>query len=250
MSGPNLRRASRLLAAGAARSVADSRPGARHTCQHRRLAARLPAGGRSRRPEQVGHGPHVAPQFCDPSARRRGRHSGDPGPARTPAHQTTAGYARVAVDLIAASPEPARTPGPGGDPAGLSAGHVASEARSGGYLPPPRRRPACRNRAHLSLAQRRVMTAIEVCRTAALGGHVERCEDCAHTRIAYNSCRNRHCPKCQGRARGLHGWRREAELLPVPYFHVVFTLPAALGAIAYRTRPWSTTSCSRPPPRR
>jgi Transposase zinc-binding domain len=92
------------------------------------------------------------------------------------------------------------------------------------------------NTAHLSLAQRRVMTAIEVCRTAALGGHVERCEDCAHTRIAYNSCRNRHCPKCQWPAAQAWLEAREAELLPVPCFHVVYTLPAALGAIAYQNK--------------
>ena len=92
------------------------------------------------------------------------------------------------------------------------------------------------NEAHLSLAQRRVMTAIEICRTAALGGHVERCEDCAHTRIAYNSCRNRHCPKCQWPAAQAWLAAREAELLPVPYFHVVFTLPAAIGAIAYQNK--------------
>ena len=90
--------------------------------------------------------------------------------------------------------------------------------------------------AHLSLSQRRVMTAIEICRTAALGGHVERCDDCAHTRIAYNSCRNRHCPKCQWTA--AQDWLedRKAELLPVPYFHVVFTLPAQIGAIAYQNK--------------
>ena len=92
------------------------------------------------------------------------------------------------------------------------------------------------NEAHLSLAQRRVMTAIEICRTAALGGHVERCDDCAHTRIAYNSCRNRHCPKCQWMAAQAWLEAREAELLPVPYFHVVFTLPAAIGAIAYQNK--------------
>src|SRR5438270_688849 len=92
------------------------------------------------------------------------------------------------------------------------------------------------NEAHLSLAQRRVMGAVELCRTAALGGHVERCADCAHTRIAYNSCRNRHCPKCQWRAAEAWLAAREAELLPVPYFHVVFTLPAALGAIAYQNK--------------
>src|SRR3977135_4327804 len=92
------------------------------------------------------------------------------------------------------------------------------------------------NAAHLSLAQRRVMTAIEICRTEALGGHVERCENCAHTRIAYNSCRNRHCPQCQWSAAQPRPGAREAELLPVPYFHVVFTLPAAIGAIAYQNK--------------
>ena len=81
------------------------------------------------------------------------------------------------------------------------------------------------------------MTAIEVCRTADLGGHVERCEDCAHTRIAYNSCRNRHCPKCQWPAAAAWLAAREAELLPVPYFHIVFTLPAPISAIAYHNKP-------------
>src|SRR6201993_5399841 len=92
------------------------------------------------------------------------------------------------------------------------------------------------NKAHLSLGQRRVMTAIEVCRTAALGGHVERCEDCAHTRIAYNSCRNRHCPKCQWRTAAAWLAAREAELLPVPYFYFVFALPAEIGAMAYQNK--------------
>ena len=92
------------------------------------------------------------------------------------------------------------------------------------------------NAAHLSRGQRRVMTAIEICRTAALGGHVERCDDCSHTRIAYNSCRNRHCPKCQWQAAEAWLAARKAELLPVPYFHVVFTLPAAIGAIAYQNK--------------
>ena len=92
------------------------------------------------------------------------------------------------------------------------------------------------NAAHLSVGQRRVMTAIEICRTEALGGHVERCENCAHTRIAYNSCRNRHCPKCQWTAAQAWLEAREAELLPVPYFHVVFTLPAKIGAVAYQNK--------------
>src|SRR5829696_2682293 len=86
---------------------------------------------------------------------------------------------------------------------------------------------------HLSLGQLKVMSAIERCRTAALGGHVARCADCTYTTIAYNSCRNRHCPKCQGAA--ARDWlaEREAELLPVPYFHVVFTRPAGLADLAY-----------------
>jgi Putative transposase/Transposase zinc-binding domain len=89
---------------------------------------------------------------------------------------------------------------------------------------------------HLDRDQRRVMGAIEACRTAALGGHVRRCADCGHTAIAYNSCRNRHCPKCQGRAREAWVAARRAELLPVPYFHVVFTLPAPVGAIAFQNK--------------
>ena len=92
------------------------------------------------------------------------------------------------------------------------------------------------NAGHVSLGQLKVMSAIETCRTSALGGHVERCEDCAHERVAYNSCRNRHCPKCQGAAARQWLAEREAELLPVPYYHVVFTLPAAIGAIAFQNK--------------
>src|SRR5690348_7630174 len=80
------------------------------------------------------------------------------------------------------------------------------------------------------------MAAIERCRTAALGGHVARCEDCAHTLIAYNSCRNRHCPKCQGAAAKEWLAERKAELLPVPYFHVVFSLPGRIADIAYQNK--------------
>jgi putative transposase/transposase-like zinc-binding protein len=92
------------------------------------------------------------------------------------------------------------------------------------------------NAGHVSLGQLKVMAAIESCRTAALGGHVARCEDCTHTTIAYNSCRNRHCPKCQGAAARQWLTEREAELLPVPYFHVVFTLPAAIADLAYQNK--------------
>jgi hypothetical protein len=92
------------------------------------------------------------------------------------------------------------------------------------------------NAGHVSLGQLKVMSAIESCRTAALGGHVARCEKCSHTQIAYNSCRNRHCPKCQGAAAKRWLADREAELLPVPYYHVVFTLPAPIGDIAYQNK--------------
>jgi Putative transposase/Transposase zinc-binding domain len=92
------------------------------------------------------------------------------------------------------------------------------------------------NAGHVSIDQLKVMSAIERCRTAALGGHVARCADCAYTSIAYNSCRNRHCPKCQGAAAKDWLADREAELLPVPYYHVVFTLPAAIADIAYQNK--------------
>jgi len=92
------------------------------------------------------------------------------------------------------------------------------------------------NAGHLSLDQMKVMNAIERCRTAVLGGHVARCEDCAHEHIAYNSCRNRHCPKCQAGAARKWLVAREAELLPVGYFHLVFTLPARVADIAYQNK--------------
>jgi hypothetical protein len=92
------------------------------------------------------------------------------------------------------------------------------------------------NAGHISFAQLKVMSAVEQCRTSALGGHVARCEDCAHEHIAYNSCRNRHCPKCQAGAARAWLAARQAELLPVGYFHVVFTLPARIADIAYQNK--------------
>ena len=89
---------------------------------------------------------------------------------------------------------------------------------------------------HLSLGQLKVMSAIQACRTAQLGGHIERCLDCDHLRIAYNSCRNRHCPKCQGAAAQRWLEARQAELLPLAYYHVVFTLPAQIGDIAFQNK--------------
>ncbi len=89
---------------------------------------------------------------------------------------------------------------------------------------------------HMGRVERRIMAAIEACRTAVLGGHVEACENCGHGRIAYNSCRNRHCPKCQGLAQAAWLAARQADLLEVPYFHVVFTLPAEIAAMAYQNK--------------
>src|ERR1700730_5889254 len=93
-----------------------------------------------------------------------------------------------------------------------------------------------RHDAHLGRVERRVMSAIALCRTAALGGHTEACADCGLVRWPYNSCRNRHCPKCQGQARAEWLADRQAELLPVPYFHVVFTLPAPVAEIAFQNK--------------
>lgn len=89
---------------------------------------------------------------------------------------------------------------------------------------------------HLGRVERRVMAAVEACRTAALGGHAEHCTDCGLVRQAYNSCRNRHRPKCQGLARAQWLAERQAELLPVPYFHVVFTVPAQIAEIAFQNK--------------
>ena len=109
--------------------------------------------------------------------------------------------------------------------AGITAGeHVPSCSGGRGHLPRLRLRGS--NTGHVSLAQLKVMSAIESCRTAALGGHVASCENCSYTTIAYNSCRNRHCPKRQGAVAREWMAAREAQLLPVPYFQIVFTLPS------------------------
>ena len=92
------------------------------------------------------------------------------------------------------------------------------------------------NKGHVSLGQLRAISAIKACRTAALGGHVARCEGCTHTVIGYNSCRNRHCPKCQGSAAREWLAEREAELLSVPYYHMVFTVPAVVADLAYQNK--------------
>jgi hypothetical protein len=98
--------------------------------------------------------------------------------------------------------------------------------------------PAFRDQhgASLSAARRRAMTAIESCRTAELGGHVDRCDECGHQRVSYNSCRNRNCPKCQGLARAQWLEDRQTELLDAPYFHVVFTVPDLIATIAFQNQ--------------
>ncbi len=93
-----------------------------------------------------------------------------------------------------------------------------------------------RQQTHLSLGQLKIMSAIEQCRTATLGGHVLYCTACEHQDIAYNSCRNRHCPKCQASAAKRWLEARQVDLLPVDYYHVVFTLPAPISAIAYTNK--------------
>jgi hypothetical protein len=93
-----------------------------------------------------------------------------------------------------------------------------------------------RHGSHFASQHRKVMDAIVRCRTAALGGHLDRCSGCGHQAISYNSCRNRHCPKCQGNARARWLAARSAELLPVPYFHIVFTLPHELSALVLQNK--------------
>ena len=163
--------------------------------------------------------------------------------------ETTARYTRVATGMIAKIESPLDAP----ERAAPQARETRHRGAAGAVAPPAMARPALEvadilrdhgpawreaNRGHVSLDQLKVMSAIERCRTAALGGHVARCENaaCGHTLIAYNSCRNRHCPKCQGAASRRWLADREAELLPVPYFHVVYTLPSELRDIAYQNK--------------
>lgn len=113
-------------------------------------------------------------------------------------------------------------------------GHAALEVADIFRLHGPAWRQA--QRGHLSLGQLKVMSAIEQCRSAALGGHVLRCDGCGINQISYNSCRNRHCPKCQASAAQRWLEARSADLLPVEYYHVVFTLPASIAEIAYSNK--------------
>src|SRR6516164_5286891 len=190
-------------------------------------------GSRARRRHQACRCSHAAAQLCHPSSGTEDRYPGHPGAART----------QEARHDGALHPRRHQHDRPGDQPARLS----AEDARLTRPLSRPavevadifrRCGPAWRasHAGHVSLGQLKVMSAIERCRTAALGGHVERCEDCAHLRISYNSCRNRHCPKCQAVAAKEWLADRQAELLPVPYFHVVFTLPRPIADIAYHNQ--------------
>jgi site-specific recombinase XerD len=149
--------------------------------------------------------------------------------------ETTAIYTRVSAPLIAATASPL-------DRLQIHVTPPLRARRMRGALEVAdifRRHGAAYRKAkagHLSLHQLKVMGAVEACRSAALGGHVEQCDDCGHIRVAFNSCRDRHCPKCQGMARAQWLADRRAELLPVEYFHVVFTIPAAVAELAFQNK--------------
>lgn len=96
--------------------------------------------------------------------------------------------------------------------------------------------PRYRKNNKLPIQMHKVMNAIESCRTSALGGHVEKCDSCEYIRVFYNSCRNRHCPKCQGLAKEKWLLARERDLLPVSYYHIVFTIPSELNPVALRNK--------------
>jgi hypothetical protein len=198
------------------------------------LARRLPVGAGCSRSEQAGDGAHPAAHIRDPSAGERSRRSRHPGPARScqpGEHRTLHPGCHQDHQQHA---KPARPADAGGGAARLIPMSAGLEVADVLHRHGTAYRRA--HEGHLGRVERRVMSAIELCRTAALGGHVEQCVDCGASRIAYNSCRNRHCPKCQGRARAEWLEARQAELLPVPYFHVVFTVPAPVAEIAYQNK--------------
>ena len=189
---------------------------------------------RGRGAGQARHRPHLAAQLRYSSPGGRHEHPDHPGPAR-PSQPSDHGGLHPCL---------------GGDPASHTEPARSARTCDGGTTPAmtrPRLEVAEVFRDYgdafldrygdtLSPEQRRVLSDIAACRTAALGGHVEECDQCGHQQIAYNSCRNRHCPKCQATAAAQWMEARKAELLPVEYFHVVFTLPAALGPIALQNQ--------------
>src|SRR4030095_1005375 len=232
------RSAACVVEGSATTRLAVSRPRPSEADDHAPTQSRLPRRGAAGRDQQARIAPHITAQLRHPSARAEHRHSRDPGAARScQAREHGALHAGCHQDdqsgrqpVGAHSLKQAEPPSKSAARVSRPALEVADIFRDHG--------PAWRqaNAGHVSLGQLKVMSAIESCRTAALGGHVARCEDCAYTTIAYNSCRNRHCPKCQGAAAKAWLAEREAELLPVPYYHVVFTLPAAISDIAYQNK--------------
>jgi hypothetical protein len=203
--------------------------------QHAAALSRRRRGGRRRRASQARRAAHAAPQLRHAPAGGRHRHPRHPGPARARQARTTALYTKVATRTIRAVTSPldgsaasSRQRRPTAEPC---APHSRSPTSS--VLPGPRTGPPCRA-SEPAPAQGHVGDRALPHR--CLGGHVEACEDCGHWRIAYNSCRNRHCPKCQGAAARTWLAEREADLLPVGYFHVVFTLPAEVADIAFHNK--------------
>src|SRR5215831_2579975 len=195
--------------------------------------ARLLGSGTSRHC-QACWGSYAAAQLCHPSAGAKDRYPDHPGPARAQEARHDRALHPRRRQRDRRGDEPTRPPA---EDARITRGRCHGPAIEVADIF-RHRGPAWRasHAGHVSLGQLKVMSAIERCRTAALGGHLERCEDCAHRRICYNSCRNRHCPKCQAAAAKLWLADRQAELLPVPYFHVVFTLPGPIADIAYHNK--------------
>src|SRR4249919_1783386 len=230
--------------------LAVSRPQSTSADDDASVRSTVQGGRQSRGAAQDDLAAFASPQFCDPSARAW----------RGPPRDSSVARTFQARDDSPLQSRGDRTDCQDREPSGGSARAAppAYETRqrgaAGAIAPPAVTRPALEvadifrdhgpawrqdNRGHVSLDQLKVMSAIERCRTAALGGHVARCENaaaCGHTEIAYNSCRNRHCPKCQAAASRQWLADREAELLPVPYFHVVYTLPSELRDIAYQNK--------------
>src|SRR5262245_2179424 len=234
--------AARLLAAGSASDLALPRPHRRRHPDQQQRAAPLQSPGQEGRPDQALLHAHAPAQLRDALARSRRGRADAQGPA---------GALQPADDR----PLPARqhaTSAPDAEPArparAAAAGRRSGRAEGGGPdMTAALERPALevadvlraygeafldRYGGGLSAAQRKALRDLAACRTAALGGHVERCLDCGHERVAYNSCRNRHCPKCQALARAHWLDGQAGHLLPVEYHHVVCTLPAEVGALA------------------
>src|SRR6516165_561071 len=186
-------------------------------------------GSRARQHYQACRCSHAAAQLCHPSSGAKDRYPHHPGAARTQEARYDGALHPRRHQRARPGDKPAR---PSAEDAGLT------RRRCHGRRSRWRTSFAttASHAGHVSHCQLKVMSAIERCRTGALGGHVERCEACAHLRISYNSCRNRHCPKCQAAAAKEWLVERQAELLPVPYFHVVFTLPGPIADIAYQNK--------------